>query len=425
MVIRMDKEKHTPQEEDWVGQLLQDVAEETGGEGEGPAAAPEASASRQEQRVSPRHTGSRPSSGRSGGQRPRRRAKRVRVKRVGIFNTFLYLAVVLAVCAGAAIFCIQALGDVLAVSRPNVAVEVTIPKDADAEQIGQILKEEGLIKFPWLFQLIADYEKKTNFESGSFVLNQNMGYSAMMDTMQKQKQSRKTVMVTIPEGYTLVQIARTMEENGVCESADFLNALRSTDFGYSFEKNIPKDGMYYRMEGYLFPDTYEFYQNDTALNVIKKMMDNFERKVTPEVQKAMKNAGMTLHEAITLASIIQGEAPDTENMALVSSVYHNRLDNPGEYPRLQADPTRKYADEVILTDLGEEGQLLAERYNTYSGQGLPPGPINNPGMAAILAAINPEESSYFYFCSDLKTRVFYYAETLDQHNQNLYKAHLK
>ena len=114
-------------------------------------------------------------------------------------------------------------------------------------------------------------------------------------------------------------------------------------------------------------------------------------------------------------------------MAKVSAVYQNRLNNPAEYPLLQADPTRKYANEQILADLGDEGQMMATAYNTYESEGLPPGPINNPGLAAIKAAVFPstEMEGYYYFCSDLKTREFFYAKTLDEHNANLVKAHLR
>ncbi len=360
-------------------------------------------------------------------KRPRRSSrKRTRVHRVGYLNTLLYVAVTLAVCVFASIFCLRAAADVLAVSRPDHAVEVEVPEGTDTAALAQIYKEAGLIEFPWMFELVAKYEGIGTIEPGSYVLNTNMGYTSLMKAVEKSSQPRETVNVTIPEGYTLSQIADLMEEHGVCSASDFMQAVENTAFDYDFVEEIPDDGLiYHRLEGYLFPDTYEFYTNENALNVINRMMDNFDRRVTPEIRSMAQEQGMTLHELLTLASIIQAEAPDEENMALVSSVYRNRLDDPANFPRLQADPTRNYANEEIAVSVGINGQQIINAYNTYEGEGLPPGPINNPGMAAILAAITPAETNYYYFCSDLKTREFFYAETLEEHEQNLVRANLR
>ncbi len=358
----------------------------------------------------------------------RRRPKRIRVKRKGKLYSFLYLAAALAVCGVAAIFCLNAVRDVLAISKPNQAITVTIPSGASAKEIGRLLKEDGIIQYPFVFELVAKYENYEKFQSGTHILNSNMDYMTLMKSMQEPQKSRETVRVTIPEGLTAAKVAKILDENGVCDESDFLLALENTDFNFAYQNEIPGDSLIYcRLEGYLFPDTYEFYKNDTALNVISRMLDNFEKKITPEILDAVKQSGMSFHEVITLASIIQGEAPDEENMYKVSAVYQNRLDNAAEFPLLQADPTRKYANEQILADLGDEGKLKAAAYNTYEGKGLPPGPINNPGIAAIQAAVSPstEMEGYYYFCSDLSTREFFYAKTLDEHERNLVKAHLR
>ena len=358
----------------------------------------------------------------------RRRPKRIRVKRKGKLYSLLYLTVALAVCGVAAMFCLNAVRDVLAISKPNQAITVTIPRGAGAKEIGQILKEDGIIEYPFVFELVAKYENYEKFQSGTHILNSNMDYMTLMKSMQEPQKSRETIRVTIPEGLTAAKMAKILDENGVCDENDFLLALENPDFNFAYENEIPDDSLIYcHLEGYLFPDTYEFYKNDSALNVITRMLDNFEKKITPEIQAAVKQSGMSFHEVITLASIIQGEAPDEENMYKVSAVYQNRLHNAAEFPLLQADPTRKYANEQILADLGDEGRLKATAYNTYEGKGLPPGPINNPGIAAIQAAVSPnmEMEGYYYFCSDLNTREFFYAKTLDEHNQNLVKAHLR
>lgn len=415
--------ENAPEGGDWIDQLLRDVKAEN---------LPEEETAPEELRLKPAPTPPRkpPEPPAPPEEEPprRRRPKRIRVKWKGKLYSFLYLVVALTACGIAAVFCLNAVRDVLAISKPNQAITVTIPKGADTKAIGQILKDDGIIQYPFVFELVAKFEKYTTFQSGTHILNSNMDYMTLMKSMQAPKKSRETVRVTIPEGLPAAKIAKILEENGVCDTSDFLLALENTDFNFAYSSEIPDNNLIYRrLEGYLFPDTYEFYKNDTALNVITRMLDNFENKITPELLSKIKQSGMTFHEVITLASIIQGEAPDVENMYKVSAVYLNRLHNPAEYPLLQADPTRKYANEQILADLGDEGNLKAAAYNTYEGKGLPPGPINNPGSDAIWAAVTPSEEmeGYYYFCSDLKTREFFYAKTLEEHNRNLVKAHLR
>ena len=150
---------------------------------------------------------------------------------------------------------------------------------------------------------------------------------------------------------------------------------------------------------------------------------NFDSKISADVKDLMTKQGMDLHELLTIASIVQAEAPNVEEMKKVASVYLNRLNDPATFPRLDADPTRDYATEQILGNQGS--QEIADAYNTYVGNGLPPGPINNPGLDAIMAVLQPEDTSYYFFGTDLRTGEFYYAETLEEHNQNVQKAGLR
>ncbi len=357
------------------------------------------------------------------GEEPPRR-KRKKVRRKGKIYSIVYILVVLAVCAVISYFCISAINDVLAVTKPDKAIEIVIPEGATTKEISNILHDEGLIKYPWIFEKISGYENYDGkYAEGEHVLNTNMGYTIMMRTMQKSNQ-RETVTVTIPEGLPLNKVARILSENGVCEAADFMSKVNSTDFGFDFEQQIPDDSrIFYKMEGYLFPDTYEFYKGDSPLNVIRKMLVNFDSKISADVKDLMTKQGMDLHELLTIASIVQAEAPNVEEMKKVASVYLNRLNDPATFPRLDADPTRDYATEQILGNQGS--QEIADAYNTYVGNGLPPGPINNPGLDAIMAVLQPEDTSYYFFCTDLRTGEFYYAETLEEHNQNVQKAGLR
>ena len=359
---------------------------------------------------------------------PPRRKRRIpkRIYRRGRLGAFFYVAGSLAICVAFAFFFLSAFNDLLAFSKPNQAIEVTIPEGADTDDIAQILKENGLIKYPGIFSYVSSFEKYDGeYQPGDHVLNTNMGYTTMMSTMCTVVDKMDTVTVTIPEGLTINEVAALLDENNVCNGDDFLEKVNSNQFGYDFEEEIPNTSrLFYRLEGYLFPDTYEFYKNDSALNVIKKLMNNFDSKITPELEAEMRKKGLTLHETLTLASIIQAEAT-SDQMANVSSVYWNRLTHPEVFPRLQADPTRDYANDEIMTHLGDRDKSVADYYNTYVSEGLPPGPINNPGMAAIEAALNPAETSYYYFCTDLRTKEFYYAETLEEHNANVRKAGLR
>lgn len=363
-------------------------------------------------------------------QPPRKRRRRripQRIYRRGRLSAFFYVTGTLAVCVAIAFFFLSAFNDVLAFSKPNQVIEVTIPKGADTAKIASILKEEGLIKYDGLFKYISEFEKiyEGKYASGQHVLNTNMSYTSMMAAMQEKEKARETVTVTIPEGLPLNKIADLLEENGVCDAEEFVEKANSNNFGFDFEEDIPNSSkIFYRLEGYLFPDTYEFYKDDTALNVIRKLLQNFDSKITPEMESLMRKQGLTLHETLTLASIVQAEATGDE-MGKVASVYWNRLNDKLTFPLLQADPTRDYANEQILTHLGDRDKSAADYYNTYVSPGLPPGPINNPGTEAIMAVLKPEDTPYYYFCTDLRTKQFYYAETLDQHNANVRKAGLR
>ncbi len=375
--------------------------------------------------LDPQETGPTPRKHRQSSAKGRRRRIPQRIYRRGRLAAFFYVAGSLAVCVLLAGFFLSAFNDVLAFNKPNQAVEVTITSKDTPEDVAAQLKEKGLIRYETLFNYIYDFEKVGSYQIGKHVLNTNMGYTTMMKAMEKQAEQRETVMVTIPEGLPMWRVAEILEENGVCDAEEFVERANNTNFGFDFEDEIPQSSkIFYPLEGYLFPDTYEFYKNDAPLNVIRRMLQNFDNKITPSVKNLMKQKGLSLHETITLASIVQAEASG-EEMNRVSSVYHNRLDDSQLFPLLQADPTRDYANEQILTHIGDRDRRVADYYNTYTTAGLPPGAINNPGMAAIMAALQPEDTPYYYFCTDSRTKEFYYAETLEEHNRNVQKAGLR
>lgn len=209
--------------------------------------------------------------------------------------------------------------------------------------------------------------------------------------------ARVTVTVTIPEGFTVSQIAARLQANGVCSEADFLSAVNTYPFTEASTKAIPYDSskMCFRLEGYLFPDTYQFYQNMKAQDAIGKMLSNADSQI----------AGKYNFQTVILASIIQKEVPDTVGMKNASSVFHNRLNNTKQFPYLGSDATVKYLTNYIHSVDTAMGSDLVDKYKYFYNtdnrvHGLPAGPICNPGLQALDAAANPASTNYLYFASD-------------------------
>lgn len=249
--------------------------------------------------------------------------------------------------------------------------------------------------------------------------------SALFGCTPKPKKDTSTALTTsnvvtvmFPEGSTVSQIAELLEQNGVCSAAEFMaeadNPLNLE--GFSFSIPNPEERSFL-LEGYLFPDTYEFYRNESASSAIKRFLKNTQSKLTAEIQSECDKLGFTLDEILTLASIIQEEAGNPSEMGKVSSVLHNRLQSK-KYPRLQCDVATFYLRDYVKPYVDENRyEKLAELYNTYKCNGLPAGPITNSGIDAVKAALFPEKTDWYYFVTD-SDGVYYYAETWSEHLEN-------
>lgn len=228
-----------------------------------------------------------------------------------------------------------------------------------------------------------------------------------------------TATVTFPEGFTAVQIAERLEENSVCSASEFLKLVNDKEFieslGYTFASFVPEADRPFVLEGYIFPDTYEFYLGDSAENVLKKILVNTASKLKGAYTVRAEELGYTLDEIVTLASIIQEEAYTNESMKLISSVLHNRLQSP-DFPKLQCDVTIHYLNDYVASSpyLSGDTEKYKDLYNAYKCTGLPEGPICCPGTEAIEAALYPEESDYYYFFTD-KDWNYYFNETYSAH----------
>ena len=221
-----------------------------------------------------------------------------------------------------------------------------------------------------------------------------------------------------PEGTSVSQIAVMLEQNGVCSSADFMVQANNPQNLEGFSFAIPNpDERTFLLEGYLFPDTYEFYKNENPESVIKRFLKNTQTKLNDEILAECEAMGFTLDEILTLASIIQEEAGNPSEMNKVSSVLHNRLQSK-KYPRLQCDVATFYLRDYVKPYVDEvRYETLSELYNTYKCDGLPAGPITNSGIEAVKAALFPEKTDYYYFVTDTEG-VYYYAETWSEHLEN-------
>lgn len=226
------------------------------------------------------------------------------------------------------------------------------------------------------------------------------------------------VRVTFPEGSAVSQIALLLEENGVCSAAEFMveanNPLNLE--GFSFSVPNPEERSFL-LEGYLFPDTYEFYRNESAASAIKRFLKNTDAKLTDDISARCAELGYTVDEILTLASIIQEEAGDPAEMGKVASVLHNRL-NSSRFPRLQCDVATFYLRDYVKPHVDETRyEKLVELYNTYNCEGLPAGPITNSGIDAVNAALWPEDTDYYFFVTDSEG-AYLYAETWNEHQEN-------
>lgn len=344
--------------------------------------------------------------------------KRNREKRTGCLGGILYFVFILAVSLGIACFAWIAATDVLALGKDDAVVEVTLPesmfsdkevevtdddgnvtgtqtiKAADIDELASMLHDDGLIKYEWLFKFYAKYSSADEkVAAGTYELNTKYDYRAIVTGMTASGGVKVEIDVTIPEGYTMLQIFDLMDENGVATADELKSAAETGEFDdYEFIKDNGITGAK-RLEGYLFPDTYTFYVGDEPERVIRKLLSNFENKWTSEYEERANYLGYSLNDIINIASMIEKEAGSDEERSTIASVIYNRL-NSNSLRALQIDATIFYAiegtDKEFSTDIDSP-------YNTYLYEGLPVGPISNPGIASIRAALYPDDTYYYYY----------------------------
>ncbi len=380
-------------------------------------------------------------------------------------RTLAYILIALVLCTaivGAAAFASSRIVrwalDFTGIAAQDFKIDVEIPPDATVETVAAILEENNIISDAKFFKVYADFADKLKakekdedkeFIAGKYTVSSTMSYSTLLSLFRTAKTKKETVSVRIIEGMTAREIGALLEENNVCYAEDFEKYYKDILNIYDFERRVKQSSTkMYQLEGYLFPDTYEFYvvsgmadgsspekgetvqeakerikkdSEENALVAAKKMYSNFNDKMTMKMYKKMGEMNMTLDEVVALASIVQKEAGYAEDMEMVASVFLNRIRHSAEFPYLQSDVTIMYVEDVIKPNFkGSETAKtrLCNAYNTYVCTGIPAGPVCNPGLDAINAVLYAADSPYFYFCANPETGEIFYAETEEEHNAN-------
>ena len=292
-------------------------------------------------------------------------------------------------------------------------VRVVIPSGATGGTIARILAEEGLIKNELFFRYLVRWEgAEAKLKAGEYELSPAMAPKEIIDRLVQGDIVQDYVRVTIPEGYTVPQIADLLAEKGLIDRGRFLQLVQEGAFDFDFIGEIP-DGVDYRLEGYLFPDTYYFTPEAGEEAVIDRMLQRFADVINPEIRERARELGMSLHELITLASIVEREARLPEERPIIAGVFHRRLQLGW---KLESCATIQYILGEPKERLLTEDTRIPSPYNTYLHTGLPPGPIAAPGEAAIRATAYPEDTEYLFFCAD-KDGSHIFSRTLEEHNQ--------
>ena len=328
------------------------------------------------------------------------------------FFTFSMLLTCLSVCV---LLCIHLYISFIPTSTYTSSHILTIPAKSTVHNIAIKLKEKRLIHSVNHFKLMTKlFNKEHQFKAGYFKLPKKINQHHLIVLLTTHQGNHNLVKITIPEGFSIEQIAKTLEEKSICNAKDFeifchTNAKETFKKTFPFLQNIPLT----TIEGYLFPETYFFKPQESIYIVTKKMLSEFNKQLFLPYQKNQpSNSSYSFQDLLSLASIIQKESRIESEMTTISSVYHNRLK---KNMRLQADPTvvyalgKSYKDRVYYKDLE-----VKSPYNTYRVKGLPPTPIASPGKKAFNAALNPKDTPYLFFVAKPDGR-HHFTKTYKEH----------
>jgi UPF0755 protein len=290
----------------------------------------------------------------------------------------------------------------------------TIKSGQSLNFIAQNLEQQAIIANQTYFKLFTRFKKsEKKLQAGEYLLSASKTPEQILETLIKGRV--KLYKLTVPEGLNIKEVASLVEKSSSCNAVDFINLCYNTSFISSLGVKTNT------LEGYLFPDTYFFPKNTSCKNVATTMVEHFKSTITNQWQKRAKKLGLSIHEIVTLASIIEKETGDASERPLISSVFHNRLK---KNMRLESDPTVIYGIKNFDGNIKRKHLKMVTPYNTYQMRGLPVGPIANPGALSLKAALYPVQSKYIFFVSK-KDTTHKFSRTLKEHNQAVRKYQLR
>ncbi len=310
--------------------------------------------------------------------------------------------------------------DLKGIDQQDLSYTLTIEKSDFENEVAKRLAENDIIvsSVRFLNYIHKNYPDFVWY-NGIYEVNAKMSYKELCKALMEPDASLNYVKVVIPEGKTVREIAEIFDKSGLCKDYEFLTAADSYDYDFAFLEELKmrdQSLVGYKLEGFLFPATYEFRADTvTAREIVSRMLQAFDDYVSDDMIKAANEMDLSLNEFITLASVVQAEAFSSESMTGVAGVFWNRL-NSSDMRLLQSDPTTEYAGELSV--LSHYSSAMEKAYDTYKCIGLPVGPTNCPGVDSMKAVLDPEESNYYYFVTD-KNQKFYFNETLSGHNKTI------
>lgn len=342
-----------------------------------------------------------------------------------LIKAMVYIVLVIGVSVAISLTVINVSNDIFAFVKSDNSVNITVTEETTLPELAKELKDAGIIKYEKLFQFYSKLRKKSeDYYAGTYTVSANSSYDVLIATFNSTNKTKETVSITIPEGKTVDQIIEIFLSYGIGTKQGFIEAINYYDFDYWFvdelEGNLP-EGRTYRLEGYLYPDTYYFFTDSSEVTVIDKILKNFNKKFTDAYRDRCAELGYSVDEIVRLASIIQKEAIYSSEFATISSVFHNRMNNPAESNgRLDSDATIQYILTERKDELTAEDIAIDNPYNTRKYPGLTPGAISNPGLDAIYAALYPETTDYYYFLA-ISDGTTVFAKTYSEHSSNIAK----
>jgi len=396
-------------------------------------------------------------------QKPKRQKKEKKPKKnvpvvkntvSGLIKALVYLALVILVSIILAVFSIAVVNDFLAFNQPedSPSVVLTITEEDDLVSISRMLQDEGIIRFPSLWRIFArirmtdDYGELRPFHIGEVTVNAAMNFNSLVSRVMRGPAEPDTITIVIPEGFRIDDIIDRVVAAGIGTREEFVRVINYHEFNFWFMSYIPEwqgddDPRFYRLEGFLFPDTHFFFENVSEVHVVQRMLstfnDRFNRANMEYIAEINRRWGLTdfgLYDFIILASLIQSEARQAGDFPVVGSVFLNRLRSP-QFPNLESDATTAYIirhvegamRRVLPSDLT---YWMNHPFSTYGNPGLPPSPINNPGLQAIQAAFYSGDLQgrqrgdngfipYYFFVTDEVHFSAWFGRTYAEHQSNI------